>query len=814
MADEKGYPFREIEAKWRKAWEESGEHSLDMSDAAEKYYCLVMFLYPSASKLHIGHFFNYGPADTWARYKRMTGCRVFEPMGYDAFGLPAENYAIREGVHPARSTADNIGFIREQLKQIGAMYDWEREINTSSPEYYKWTQWLFLKLFQRGLAYRRKAPVNWCPDCSTVLANEQVVEGACERCRSAVARKDMEQWFFKITSYADRLLEGLDRIDWPEKTKQMQRNWIGRSEGACISFKVCGMDLDIPVFTTRPDTVFGATYMVLAPEHPLVEKITADERKDEVGDYVRRAAARTDIERTSVEKKKTGVFTGGYARNPASGEQIPVWISDYVLLSYGMGAVMAVPAHDERDFEFASAYSLPVRRVILEDGCDPAVQPEGAYTGEGTMVNSGGFDGMDSAAGGKAVVGMLKKKGLADFRTTYRLRDWLISRQRYWGAPIPVVYCPSCGVVPVPEEDLPVLLPEDVDFRPGAKEKSPLDTSEEFVKAACPSCGGGARREVDTMDTFVCSSWYYLRYPDPHIDTAPFNRDVVSKWLPVDIYIGGAEHAVLHLLYARFITKFLHDEGMIDFDEPFSRLIHQGTVTHNGAKMSKSRGNVVNPDSFIDEYGADTFRMYLMFTGPFEEGGDWNDKGIRGVYRFLSRVWNLAGEEAGEKTENPGELDRVMHSTVKKVTADIERFHFNTAISALMECVNFLVSEKNAVSSGDWEQSFRTLALLIGPFAPHFGEELWRVLGGADSLFREKWPAYDEEKTLSMDITLVVQVNGKVRRKITVPAGSGEELLKERALEDEKIKNYTEGKNIKKVIVVPGKLVNIVVRGQ
>ncbi len=811
MAQEKGYPFAEVEARWSKKWEGSGGHTLDMSDAREKYYCLVMFLYPSASKLHIGHFFNYGPADAWARYKKMLGRRVFEPMGYDAFGLPAENYAIKEGVHPAESTASNIVLIREQLKKIGAMYDWEREINTSSPGYYKWTQWLFLKLLEKGLAYRKKAPVNWCPDCVTVLANEQVVDGECERCSSAVFKKDMEQWFFKITSYADRLLEGLERIDWPEKTKQMQRNWIGRSEGARIVFKIQDRDIDIPVFTTRPDTIFGATYIVLAPEHGAVPRITAPGMKKKAEDYIRSSRSKTEIERTSLEKQKTGVFTGSCAVNPANGENIPVWISDYVLLSYGTGAVMAVPAHDERDFEFAGVYNLPVRRVIREKGADNPREVEKAYTGDGIMVNSPGFDGMDSGPASKKIVEKLKSENLADFKVSYKLRDWLISRQRYWGAPIPVVYCGSCGIVPVPEKELPVLLPEDVDFCPGAKEKSPLDTSENFVNAPCPSCGAPAKREVDTMDTFVCSSWYYLRYPDPAADDAPFNRDAVDKWLPVDMYIGGAEHAVLHLLYARFITKFLFDEKMISFDEPFSRLIHQGTITHNGAKMSKSRGNVVNPDGFIADYGSDTFRMYLMFTGPFEEGGDWNDKGIKGIYRFLSRVWTLAGEKtAGEKTRDLPALELARHSAVKKVTSDIERFHFNTAISALMEYVNYLSAQKDKISYSDWTESLKILVLLSGPFAPHFAEELWRLLGGEESVFLQKWPVYDEEKTFSGEITLIVQVNGKVRQKIAVQSGLSKEELEKYALSDERIKKLTEGKSVKKIIVVPNKLVNIV----
>ncbi len=811
MNTEKGFPHKTIEARWRRKWEESGVHTPDLRDARDKYYCLVMFLYPSASNLHIGHFFNYGPADTWARYMKMKGRRVFEPMGYDAFGLPAENYAIREGVHPAESTAANIEFIRRQLESIGAMYDWSREINTSSPRYYKWTQWLFLKLFERGLAYRARAPVNWCPGCVTVLANEQVAEGECERCGSAVTRKYMKQWFFRITDYADRLLDGLKDIDWPERTRQMQVNWIGKSEGARIIFRVDGDGPEIPVFTTRPDTIFGATYMVLAPEHPLAEKLAAGSKASGVKQYIDSARKKTEIERTLPEKEKTGVFTGSYAVNPASGGKIPVWISDYVLLSYGTGAVMAVPAHDERDFEFARAYSLPVRRVITAGEESASEPPAGAYTGEGKMVNSGRFDGMCSSRARAAIVEDLRAGGLADFATTFKLRDWLISRQRYWGAPIPVVHCPSCGEVPVPEDQLPVLLPRDVDFMPGGRARSPLETSPEFVNTSCPSCAGPARREVDTMDTFVCSSWYYLRFLDPRDDNAPFNRELVDKWLPVDIYIGGSEHAVLHLLYARFVTKFLYDEGLVGFDEPFSRLVHQGTITHKGSKMSKSRGNVVNPDEFIEAYGGDTFRMYLMFTGPFEEGGDWNDRGIKGIYRFLTRIWNLPEEESGTgAAKSSEEMDRLRHFTVKKVTGDIERFHFNTAISALMEYVNYLSTHRREISPGDWRNSFRLLILLLAPFAPHFGEELWERAGGEGSVFEQKWPAYDEQKTLAPELTLVVQVNGKVRQKLRVPAGCDGETLKRYAVSDEKVRKFTEGREIRKIVVVPDKLVNIV----
>ena len=809
---EAAYPFKEIEAKWKNKWEESGAHKLDMEDNASKYYCLVMFVYPSAQKLHVGHWYCYGPTDSWARYKKMRGFRVFEPMGYDAFGLPAENYAIQQGVHPAVSTKDNIGHIRRQLKAIGAMYDWSKEINTSSPKYYKWTQWLFLQLYEKGLAYRKKASVNWCPKCLTVLANEQVVDGVCERCGTAVTKKDMKQWFFKITDYAERLLEGLSRIDWPGKTKLMQENWIGRSEGAEIKFRVEGSGETIPVFTTRPDTLFGATYMVLAPEHTLVGELTTAGKEKEITEYIEKTRSETDIERTSTVKEKTGVFTGGFAVNPVNGGKIPVWISDYVLLSYGTGAVMAVPAHDERDFEFAAKFSIPIRRVILENGQSESGVLEEAYTGEGKMINSGGFTGMDSKTGGKRIVESLKEKGLGEFKINYKLRDWLVSRQRYWGAPIPIIHCESCGEVPVPESSLPVKLPEKVDFVPGEKGRSPLDTADEFVKTVCPRCGKQARREVDTMDTFVCSSWYFLRYPDPNYDNGAFNPELVKKWLPVDHYVGGAEHAVLHLLYARFITKVLYDMKHINFDEPFLKLVHQGTITNRGAKMSKSRGNVVNPDVFVDKYGSDTFRMYLMFTGPYEEGGDWNDKGINGIFRFLGRVWKLIGETgAGNDTEDLRSLLRCEHKTIKKVTGDIERFHFNTAISSLMEYVNYLTEAGGKISQTDMEKAIGILILLLAPFAPHLGEELWELAENSRSVFDESWPGYDEELAKEEEITLIVQINGKLRKKINVPAGLPEETLKKTALEDSRIKELTAGKKIRKVIVVPGKLVNIVV---
>ena len=814
------YPFSEVEKKWRKYWEETHLYETDLSKYENKLYVLVMFLYPSGDRLHIGHWYNYGPTDTWARFKRMQGYNVFEPIGYDAFGLPAENYAIKVGIHPAISTAENIRNIREQLKAIGAMYDWSKEINTSDPEYYKWTQWLFLQLYKNGLAYRKKAPVNWCPSCQTVLANEQVIEGKCERCGTEVTRRDLEQWFFKITEYAERLLEGHSRIQWPEKTITMQRNWIGRSEGALITFQVAGSGETFDVFTTRPDTLFGATYMVLAPEHPLVEKITTPEQREEVQKYVEFARKESEIDRTSTEKEKTGVFTGAYAINPINNEKIPIWIADYVLVSYGTGAIMAVPAHDQRDFEFAKKFNLPIRVVISPDGKTTDLNLEEAYTGPGILVNSGQFNGLPSQEGAKKITEYLQKIGKGKAHVTYKLRDWLISRQRYWGAPIPIVYCPKCGEVPVPDGQLPVKLPEKVEFT--GKGVSPLATAPDFVNTTCPQCGAPAKREVDTMDTFVCSSWYFLRYVSPHLDTAPWDRDLADKWLPVDQYVGGAEHAVMHLLYARFITKVLYDLGHISFDEPFTRLVHQGTITNKGAKMSKSRGNVVNPDKFVEQFGSDTFRMYLMFMGDYEEGGDWSDEGISGISRFLNRIWRFVNDfvehpPKGSENKRIQDIQRVQHYTIQQVTQDLERFHFNTAISRLMEFMNALSAYRNELPVDQQnreilQQAIRDFVLLLAPFAPHMSEELWQILGNAPSVFNQKWPEYDPQMLIQEQIPIVIQVNGKLRDQILVEQNAPEEAVLEAAEKAPKAQKYLEGKKIIKKIYVPKKLVNFVVK--
>ena len=815
----KDYSFSEIEKKWQKIWEDRKCFETDLSDTAKKLYCLVMFLYPSGDRLHIGHWWNYGPTDTWARFKRMQGYQVFEPIGYDAFGLPAENYAIKVGVHPADSTAQNIENIRKQLKSIGAMYDWTKEVNTSDPAYYKWTQWFFLLLYKNGLAYRKKAPVNWCPSCQTVLANEQVINGVCERCDSEVRQEALEQWFFKITDYAEELLEGLDRIDWPEKTKLMQKNWIGKSEGASVFFTLENSETPIEIFTTRPDTLWGVTYMVLAPEHPMVESLTVDGQKDAVTAYIRESKKLTEIDRTSTEKEKTGVFTGSYCTNPVNGAKVPIWIADYVLATYGTGAVMAVPGHDTRDFDFATKFNLPILEVISPDGSSHE-KLDSAYTEPGIMIHSELFDGENSETALPKVIGCLEKNGWGKKKINYKLRDWLISRQRYWGSPIPVVYCDSCGIVPVPEDQLPIELPRDVEFKQTGK--SPLSTNEDWVNTACPKCGGPARREVDTMDTFVCSSWYYLRYPNPDLDSAPFDKELINQWLPVDQYVGGAEHAVMHLMYARFFTKVLHQLGYVRFDEPFTRLVHQGVITNNGAKMSKSRGNVINPDNYIVDYGSDIFRMYLMFMGAYTEGGDWSDEGIHGINRFILRVWRLIQmvletPPQGNETEKIGDVERVLHHSIKMITTDLDRFQFNTSISRIMELVNALYPYVQDVPPQQQNQTvlmdtIRKLICLLAPFVPHLAEELWELLDQKGFVVDAPWPEWDEDKLKVDQITLVLQVNGKIRSQIEVPAGLDNAKLEAMALADEKIKKYTDEKKIVKVIVVKNKLVNIVVK--
>ncbi|WP_434577887.1 leucine--tRNA ligase [Thermoanaerobacterium thermosaccharolyticum] len=810
---------RDIDRKWQKKWEETELYKFNPQNMDKKLYCLEMFSYPSGAKLHAGHWYNYGPADSWARMKRMQGYEVFHPMGFDAFGLPAENYAIKTGIHPQDSTLQNIKTMERQLKEMGATFDWDYEVITCLPDYYKWTQWVFLQLYKKGLAYRKKAPVNWCPSCKTVLANEQVVEGTCERCGSEVTKKDLTQWFLKITDYAEELLEKLDELDWPEKTKMMQRNWIGKSDGAEIEFKVDGKDISFKVFTTRADTLYGVTYVVLAPENEIVDQITTDKYRRNVEEYKEYARKQSEIERLSTEKEKTGVFTGAYAIHPITGEKLPIWISDYVLATYGTGCVMAVPAHDERDYMFAKKYDLPMKRVIKgRDGVDDSLP----FVEYGILVDSGDFTGSKSEDARIEIVKMLEKEGKGSLKVNYRLRDWLVSRQRYWGAPIPIIHCEKCGLVPVPEEDLPVLLPYNVEFSPDGE--SPLKKSEEFMNTTCPKCGGKALRDPDTLDTFVDSSWYFLRYPDNKNDKEPFNKELIDKMLPVDKYIGGAEHACMHLLYARFVTKALRDLGYLDFDEPFKSLIHQGIILGpDGNKMSKSRGNTISPDEYINEYGSDVFRMYLMFGFAFTEGGPWNDDGIKAMSRFISRIERLIDkftEDKGKSGKNEiskdeKELNYVRNYTIKSVTDDAEKFQFNTAIARIMELVNALYKYDGEVENKNmklYEETIADLIRVLAPFAPHFSEEMWERLGYSYSVFNQKWPEYDEKALVKDTIEIAIQVNGKVRGRLEIPSGATEKEIQDKALVVESIKQFIEGKEIKKVVVVKNRLVNIVVK--
>ena len=801
--------MKSVEAKWQKRWLESGENEFNEKNIDKKYYVLEMFSYPSGAKLHVGHWYNFGPSDSFARFKKMQGYEVFEPMGFDAFGLPAENYAIKTGIHPQDSTLKNIETMEMQLKKMGAMFDWNHEVVTCLPDYYKWTQWLFLQLYKKGLAYRKEAPVNWCSSCNTVLANEQVQDGLCERCSTPVVRKNLTQWFFKITDYAEELLFGLDKLDWPEKTKLMQKNWIGKSTGSEIVFET-EKGSSFKVFTTRADTLFGVSYTVLAPEHPLVKKLTTKEHKKEVEDYLVETSKCNEIDRLSTQREKTGVFTGSYAINPVNGEKIPIWIADYVLFSYGTGAVMGVPAHDDRDFAFAKKYNLPVKRVI-EGGELP-------FTEYGTLVDSGKFSGMKSEEAKKAITQELQSEGKGSLKTNYRLRDWLVSRQRYWGAPIPIIYCPHCGTVPVPESDLPVQLPYDVDFTPDGK--SPLLKHEKFMNTVCPICKAPAKREPDTLDTFVCSSWYYLRYADNKNKNAPFDKDKADKYLPVDKYIGGAEHACMHLLYARFVTKALKDMGYIDFDEPFLSLVHQGTILGpDGFKMSKSRGNVVSPDEYIEKYGADAFRIYLMFGFSYIEGGPWNEKGIEAIAKFLERVERISDianslkntPSQKQKGEREKQLDFVRNNTIKCVTNDMESFSFNTAVARIMELVNALYKYygEGVDDVALFKDTVRDLVLLLAPLTPHFAEELNERAGSGKSVFRYSYPICDEKALVLDEIELAVQINNRIKCKLVVPTSCDNKEIEKRVLALPQLKEELKD-GFKKIIVIPKRLVNIV----
>jgi leucyl-tRNA synthetase len=819
------YDPKTIERKWQVRWEADGLYRVRDDASRPKFYVVTMYPYPSGD-LHIGHWYAMTPSDAKARFLRMRGHNVLFPMGFDAFGLPAENAAISHGIHPYKWTMANIERMRGQLRTMGTMFDWSREVVTCLPEYYIWNQWFFLKFYEAGLAYRAMAAVDWCPNCNTTLAREQVVgaDRVCERCGTPVIKKDLEQWFWRITRYADELLD-YSKMQWPERVETLQRNWIGRSEGAEIVYTSEQGD-PITVFTTRPDTLFGATFVVLAPEHPLVDKLTTANHRAEVSAYVQRARRQTEIERLAEDREKTGVFIGAYARHPLTNERIPIYIGDYVLLTYGTGAIHAVPAHDTRDWEFAKKYRLPIPTVIAPPDWDGKPLRD-AYTGEGTMVNSGPFDGTPSDEGRRRVTEALERAGRGRAAVTYRLRDWLISRQRYWGTPIPIIYCPSCGAVPVPYKDLPVRLPEDAEFLPTGE--SPLKYNEKFRKTTCPKCGGPAERETDTMDTFVDSSWYQYRYLSPHDANEAFDPAEGRRWLPVDQYTGGIEHAVLHLMYTRFFTKAMRDLGLVDFDEPMLRLFNQGIILGpDGNRMSKSRGNVVNPDDYVGTMGADTVRVYLMFIGPWDGGGPWNPRGIEGVHRFLHRAWQLVleaprGEASdGERGQASGDgaggsapdVRRATHQALKRVTEDLDAFRFNTAIAALMTYTNRLAELRATGAAGgrEWAEAMRTLVLMLAPLTPHIAEELWARLGQPYSVHQQPWPAWDPAAVREETVTVVLQVNGRVRDRISVPAGIDEARLRDVALESERVRKFTDGKAVQDVIVVPGKLVNVVAR--
>jgi leucyl-tRNA synthetase len=794
-----------IERKWQDRWRERRSNSPDLDSATRPFYQLMMFPYPSAEGLHIGNVFAFTGNDIYGRFHRLKGHTVFEPIGFDAFGIHSENYALKVGVHPMELIPRNIENFRRQLRRVGLMVDWSHELSTTDPAYYKWTQWIFLQLLHRGLAYKKQAAVNWCPSCKTVLANEQVIAGACERCGTPVEQRSLEQWFFRITAYAERLLRNLDWIDWSETTKTAQRNWIGRSEGAEITFRAD--DREIRVFTTRPDTIFGATYLVLAPEHPVVPELTTGAQRPAVEAYLARTAKQDLVTRKVTDKEKTGVFTGAYAVNPATGRPIPVWVADYVLMEYGTGAIMAVPAHDERDFEFARAFGLPITRVIAGPGEHADTPLEQAYveTNGARLVNSGPFDGLPVDEAKERITAWLAERGAATRAVNYRLHDWAISRQRYWGPPIPVIYCDRCGVQPVPERDLPVLLPYIEDFRPDDSGLSPLARHQEWYRVPCPACGEMARRETDVSDTFLDSAWYFLRYPSTEFTDRPFDRERTRKWLPVDSYIGGNEHAVLHLLYTRFITMVLHDMGYLDFEEPFERFRAHGLIIREGAKMSKSRGNVVVPDEYIERWGADTFRTYLMSLGPFEEGGDFRDAGISGPRRFLDRLWASAHEARTDGEPDPAVM-RKLHQTIKKVEDDIGRLSYNTAIAAMMEYMNVLRAEERTPHRAEVEP----LVQLVAPFAPHLAEELWERFGHEASIFDSGWPAYDPALIVEEEIELVVQVNGKVRGRVRVPRDVTQDAALAAALAEQSVAKFANG-TPKKVVFVPGRLLNIVV---
>ena len=815
MSNERdAYVPSEIEVKWQSRWEARGTNTYsreELENAEDPFYNLMMFPYPSAEGLHVGNIYAFAGADVHGRYQRLRGRQVFEPIGFDAFGIHSENFALKQGVHPMDLIPSNVRNFTRQLKRTGGMFDWQHTVDTTDPSYYKWTQWIFVQLFKAGLAERKEAPVNWCPSCMTVLANEQVIAGECERCGTAVEQRHIAQWFFKITKYAQRLLDNLEQIDWSDSTRKAQGNWIGRSEGAELRFPILDEGGEksgdhIDVFTTRPDTIFGATYMVLSPEHPLVDQLTTDAQRPAVDTYVQEAAKKDLVARQKADKTKTGVATGGFCLNPATGEGIPIWIADYVLMEYGTGAIMAVPGHDERDFEFATEFGLPIVRVVAGPDHDAGTPLAEAYVGDGTMVNSGDFDSLPWPEAKKQMTAWLAEKGLGEEQVNYRLHDWCISRQRYWGPPIPIIHCGSCGPVAVPDEDLPVVLPRVEDFKPDDSGISPLARVEDWHRTTCPECGAEARRETDVSDTFLDSGWYYLRYPSTDFDDRAFDAKVTKNWLPVDTYIGGNEHAVLHLMYSRFLTMVLHDLGHLDFEEPFTVFRAHGLITHDGAKMSKSKGNVVVPDPIIEQYGADTFRLYLMFLGPFEEGGDYRDEGIQGPFGFLHRLWDtvLSAHDGDVDTA----VERKLHQTIKQVTEQLASLQYNTAIAALMEYLNAVRAGGRQAARAEVER----LAVLVAPFAPHIAEELWERLGHEGSVFDGgNWPDFDPAKTVDETVKIAVQVNGKLRGTVEMPPGAEEAVVVAAARAEDNVSRHVEGLAERRVIFVKDRLVNFVV---
>ena len=800
------YNHREVEQKWRKNWEANPVNTDD--GKKPKYYCLDMFPYPSGSGLHVGHWRGYVISDVWSRYKMLHGHYVIHPMGWDAFGLPAENYAIKMGTHPRMSTADNIANIKRQINEISAVYDWDMEVNTTDPEFYKWTQWIFVKMFKEGLAYEKEFPINWCPSCKTGLANEEVVNGGCERCGATVTKKNLRQWMLKITKYADRLLDDLDKLDWPEKVKKMQADWIGKSYGAEVNFKVDRTEKEITVYTTRPDTLHGATFMVLAPEHEMAKELATDETREKVEEYILQSSMRSSVDRMQ-DKEKTGVFTGSYAINPINGKQIPIWLSDYVLADYGTGAIMCVPAHDDRDFAFAKKFDIPIIQVIAKDGVAVENMEEAYTDAVGTMVNSGEWNGMESAVLKQEAPMMIEKMGVGKKTVNFKLRDWVFSRQRYWGEPIPIIHCPDCGAVPVPEDQLPLLLPEVDSYQPTGTGESPLADIAEWVNTTCPCCGKPAKRETNTMPQWAGSSWYFLRYVDNKNNEELVSKEKADKFLPVDMYIGGVEHAVLHLLYSRFYTKFLYDIGVVDFEEPFHKLFNQGMITgKNGIKMSKSKGNVVSPDDLVRDYGCDSLRMYELFVGPPELDAEWDDRGIDGVYRFINRFWNLVMDNKDGNTEATKEMIKIRNKMVYDITQRVESFSLNTVISGFMEYNNKMI-DLSKKEGGIDKETLETAVVLIAPFAPHIAEELWEALGHKESVYKERWPEYSEEAMKDDEKEIAVQINGKTKAVITLSA----EIDKDSAIAagKEAIADKLTG-NVIKEIYVPGRIINIVMK--